>query len=173
MNNNNNAAAILFKIITTIAVLALIISVSRLFLGNADRAYSTGSYYFDYVLTNVPGMSAFIATILLSVVSLMGGVYASKRYEVIGVPLKYGGLLALILVTVLTYLTNKYEYHDYENLAVGTVSSTAASVVLTFVILVEWLALMYYAWKSEQVSVVNEAAPASTNSSTETTGTGQ
>lgn len=153
-NSGGNGAALLFKVITTVAVVALIVSVGRLFLDNTGRMYSTGDYYFDYVLGNAPGLSAFIATIVLAGLSILAGTYASKRYDVIGTPLKYGGLISLILVTALTYLTNKYSYTVSLNSQTNTMGS-APSIVLTLVIFFEWIALIVYSWRAEEKATNN------------------
>lgn len=154
MNSNQNSAGrSLFKIAVSVAVVALILSISRLFLSSSDR--TSTAFYFAYDLSVSFQMMAFISVIIISIGFLLIGSLIMKEYDIIGVPLAIGGLFSLIAITVMCYLTQSYDHFKGPN-------STLAELVLTTVIGIEWLMLLIYIWKIYPVEGDNQIPPVST-----------
>lgn len=140
MNNQNSAGKTLFKLAASAAIIALVLSVSRLFLSSSDRSET---FMFAYNLAQSSQMTAFLSVVLISLPFIIIGALISKEYDIIGVPMVIGGLASLIFITTAAYLVQSFSrYQGGDNVAMG-------EFVLTSVIFLEWLILLIYTWKSE------------------------
>ena len=139
MSNSNSGVRTVFKIIAFIAVVALILSISRIPLSATDR--DSVPLYYAYNLAIVSQMYAFLAAIAVAIVCIAIGALTYKHYDVIGVPLVAGGLATLIVLTVMAYFIQAFGKH-----IIGENAQTA-ELVLTIVIGIEWIMLVAYAWK--------------------------
>lgn len=138
--NENSTGKSFFIIAALVAVIALILSVSRLFLSSSDRTAVEGFWMYD--ITQSSQMVAFLSIIIISIPLIMIGSFIRKNYDIIGVPLMMGGLLTMIFETAVVfgvfYLSSHYQQ-----------DTLVAEVVLTLVLAAEWLMLVVYLWQSE------------------------
>ena len=140
MNNQNSAGKTLFELAASAAIIALVLSVSRLFLSSSDRSET---FMFAYNLAQSSQMTAFLSVVLISLPFIIIGAFLAKEYDIIGVPMVIGGLASLIFITTAAYLVQSFSRSQGgDNVAMG-------EFVLTSVIFLEWLMLLIYTWKSD------------------------
>lgn len=157
----NSAGKSFFIVAALVAVIALILSISRLFLSSSDRTGIEG--FFTYDLTVSSQMIAFLSIIIISIPLIMVGSFLKKEYDIVGIPLMLGGLLVMIFETVVVFANFYLGSH-------GQADTMPAELVLTFVLAVEWLMLVIYLWQSEDKLMT---APPSSAPPSETTPTQQ
>lgn len=156
MNNNQNSAGkTLFKLAGAAAIIALILSISRLFLSTSDRGMTT---FFTYNLAYSSQMTAFLAVIMISVLLVVIGALLSKEYDIFGTPMLIGGILSLVYVTAAAYLIQSFSRGAGDNVALG-------EFVLTAVIAVEWFMLVIFAWRMDP-EIENQTSNQSSNNPT-------
>lgn len=128
-----------FNLVATIAILALLLSIGRLFISSSDR--STLDAIYDYRLSSSSQAAGFVWTILLSFVAIIGGYLTEKSYSIISKPLKLGGLIAMFIVTVFSYWPNS----QVLNTSLHGMSHSSSKVLVSMLVL-EWIALVLYCW---------------------------
>jgi hypothetical protein len=145
----NPTIKVFFKIIATLAVIALILSASRLFLSTSDRQ---ASEFYTYNLNVSSQMIAYLSVVVMAILAIVIGSFLMKDYDVIGTPLLFGGLLPLIFMSILGYLSK------YSGLLSGYRQGVDPVVefVLTMVIAIDWIMLIVYAWRSYPGKSVNK-----------------
>jgi len=140
MNNNQNSAGkTLFKLAGAAAIIALILSISRLFLSTSDRGMTE---FFTYNLAYSSQMAAFLSVIMIAILLVIIGSLLSKEYDIFGTPMVIGGILSLIYVTAAAYLIQSFSRGVGDNVALG-------EFVLTAIIAVEWFMLVIFAWRMD------------------------
>lgn len=154
---NQSPGKVFFQFAIAVAVVALIFSISRLFLSASDRGSS--AYYYFYDLSVVSQMTAFLSIVVISILATILGAFLVKEYDIVGGPLLGGGLFSLILITIFAYA---YQYFGGEYFGGARVSGTA-ELVLTLVIGIEWFGLAAYCWYmgAEKKEPVSEQSPPS------------
>lgn len=154
MNNNQNSAGrVLFKLAAAAAIIALILSISRLFLSTSDR---TMTEFFTYNLSFSSQMIAFLSVVMISILFVVIGSFLSREYDILGAPLVIGGVLSLIYVTTASYLIQSSTRGFGDNAALG-------ETVLTAVIAAEWLMLVIFTWRGDSEVTTVEKHPAPVN----------
>jgi len=131
----------IFKFAAVIAVFALIISASRLPLTTSERSSTP---LWTYNLNDSDQLSAFLIVIVMSGVCIALGKFMFKDNDVIAHPLVVGGTIAMMLITILAYFINSLFISN-----IGSWSSKAITdgdYAFVTVLVLEWLAVMYYAW---------------------------
>jgi len=143
--NENRWAKSVFKFVATLAIIALIFSLSRIYLTNADREGSAMVYAYDLAVPSQ--MYAFLTIVVVSILAIIAGVFSRKIYDIIGDALLYAGALSLLVITIVAYLVRAFEVPSSE---VGFSNRVMGEVVLTLVLGIEWLGLLIYCFLSEK-----------------------
>ena len=133
---------LLIQIAATIAIIGLILSISRLFLAESER--QSIIFWYAYNLTIVSQMTAFLSVIFISVLFIIAGIFLNKsHYDILGYPLIVGSLITLIFISLLAYGLQSagwaYGVSEWQN-------APLAELVLALVIGLEWLSLLIYCW---------------------------
>jgi hypothetical protein len=136
----NSTGKTLFILAGLVAVIALILSVSRLFLSTSDRNTIEGYWFYD--ITQTSQMMAFLSIMFVSVPLLLIGSFIRKNYDIIGLPLMIGGLLTMVFETTVVFAVFYMSSHNQTD-------TMTAEIVLTFTIAIEWLMLVVYLWINE------------------------
>ncbi len=136
----DNTPRVIFKMIATIVLVALVLSVSRIFLSLSDRG---GLFlYYNYNVYISTQMMAFLSVVLISAVLLIVGAFLAKEYDVIGTPMLISGMFSLVFITIMAYFSKGVRY-GITNSEIGMMQG---EIVLTLAIVVEWIGLATYCW---------------------------